>query len=112
MLYKLIDNETIEKAPKFIIDEEKVYANPTAETLLAHGYLPMEEVEKPEKDGFYYTLSYNIVGDVIKQVWSEHEIPAPVEEPQPVVEEPVEENVQEEPEVEPVNEEPEDVIEE
>lgn len=96
MLYKLIDNETIEKAPKFIIDEEKVYANPTDETLLAHGYLPMEEVEKPEKDGFYYTLSYNIVGDVIKQVWSEHEIPAPVEEP----------------EVEPVSEEPEDVIEE
>ena len=96
MLYKLIDNETIEKAPKFIIDEEKVYANPIDETLLAHGYLPMEEVEKPEKEGFYYTLSYNIVGDVIKQVWSEHEMPAPVEEP----------------EVEPINEEPEDVIEE
>lgn len=101
MLYKLIDNETIEKAPKFIIDEEKVYANPTDETLLAHGYLPMEEVEKPEKDDFYYTLSYIIVGDVIKQVWSEHEIPQP--EPEPIVEES---------EVEPVNEEPEDVIEE
>ena len=103
-MYKYIDENTIEPAPKVIMDEEKVYANPLPETLLAHGYKELAETPKPEKNGFYYTLSYADDGDVIRQVWTEHEITA--SEPEETQEQ------ESEPVVEPIAEEPENVVEE
>lgn len=90
MFVKFIDSQNVQPAPKWINADEKIYSNPTEETLLAHGYKPLVETEKPVKEGCYYTFEYQDKENCVEKVWVEHEI-----EPEPVIEEneePVEES--------------------
>ena len=102
MYVKFINENTIEKAPRAIFDEDKVYANPSPETLVAHGYLPFVDTERPVEEGYYFTFHYETDGESVTKVWDAHEIPV---EPE-IIEEPVEESAQEEePETEEVKDE-------
>ena len=123
MYAKLVDGNLVE-SPKVLFDSRRTYSNPLPETLVAFGYKPVVEQERPEdKEGFYQVSHYEENDSEITLVWEYVEIPVveePVEEPEtPVVEEPVaEENsdteptVEEEPVEEPVSENETPVVEE
>lgn len=89
MLVKYIDENTIENAPRVIFDKDKVYANPTEETLREHGYLPFEDSDSPDEAGYYFTFRYETDGKKVCKVWDSHEI---------IEEEPVEDSECGEPE--------------
>lgn len=70
MKAKYINENNIEFAPPFIIDGEKVIANPTDDILAELGYKKVIETEYPETaDGYYRTTIYED-GDKITQKWS------------------------------------------
>ena len=49
--------------------------------LLANGYLPVVEAERPEDgDGYYYVPGYELDGDHFAQVWERREMPDPDEQ--------------------------------
>lgn len=97
MYAKLVEGGLVE-APKVLFDSERTYSNPLPETLVAFGYKPVMEQERPEdKEGFYQISHYEEHDSEIAQVWEYVEMPVedePVEEE--VIEEPVEESVAEE----------------
>lgn len=39
------------------------------------GYLPIVHSDMPERDGYWYELTYQVRDGVIVQTWVEHEIP-------------------------------------
>lgn len=91
MYAKLVEG-VLTEAPKVLFDSKRTYSNPLPETLVAFGYKPVVEQEKPEdKEGFYQVSHYEENDSTITLVWEYVEIPV-VEEP--VVEEPA---VEEEP---------------
>lgn len=83
MYVKLINEKTIENAPRVLRDDEKTYSNPLPEILAEFGYLPLIEFEMPVEDGFYFTKHYESDGDVVTVVWDKHEIPQPEPEESP-----------------------------
>lgn len=51
--------------------------------LLAHGYLPVVEAQRPEDgDGYYYVDGYEPDGDTIRQVWERREVEPPDPNPE------------------------------
>ncbi len=62
MLYLYV-NETYIKKPTNPLKVNGIsYSNPTDETLLSLGYLPLEELEcdLPQKDGYYVAPKYRL----------------------------------------------------
>lgn len=104
MYAKLVEGVLVE-APKVLFDSERTYSNPLPETLVAFGYKPVVEQEKPEdKEGFYQISRYEENDSTITKVWECIEIPV---EEEVIEEEPVEEPVAEEDsDAEPTAEEP------
>ena len=97
MYVKFIDVNTIENAPKFLIDDKNTYANPLPETLIKFGYKPLVETDCPNEEGYTYTFEYNETEDQVVKTWVAHEIviepepesePELVQEPETPVEEP------------------------
>jgi hypothetical protein len=75
MLYLYI-NETYIKKPTNPLKVDGVsYSNPTDETLLSLGYLPLVEEEKPtEKDGYWVSPKYHKETDKIVNEWQYVEV--------------------------------------
>ena len=49
--------------------------------LLANGYLPVVEAQRPEDgDSYYYVAGYELVDDHFVQVWERREMPDPDEQ--------------------------------
>jgi hypothetical protein len=90
MYAKLVEGVLVE-APKVLFDSERTYSNPLPETLVAFGYKPVMEQERPEdKEGFYQVSHYEENDSTITKVWEYVEIPVveePVIEEEPVAEE-------------------------
>ena len=49
-------------------------ANPTDEMYIANGYKPIQYVEPPQKDGYYFTSTFVELDNAIVQVWEEHNV--------------------------------------
>ena len=97
MYVKLINEKTIENAPRVLRDDEKTYSNPLPETLAEFGYLPFVETKMPEMDGYFFTKHYESDGNKVTVVWDKHEILQ--DEPETATpEESPAENVSDEPE--------------
>lgn len=97
MYAKLVEGVLVE-SPKVLFDSRRTYSNPLPETLVAFGYKPVVEQEKPEdKEGFYQVSHYEENDSEITLVWEYIEIPV---EDETVEDEVVEEPVVEEPVVE------------
>ena len=75
MLYLYV-NETYIKKPTNPIKVDGVsYSNPTDETLLSLGYLPLEELVKPEeKEGYWVAPKYVKLYDKIVNEWKYVEV--------------------------------------
>lgn len=75
MLYLYV-NETYIKKPTNPIKVDGVsYSNPTEETLLKLGYLPVEELEKPQdKEGYWVSPKYIKESDKIVNIWQHLEV--------------------------------------
>lgn len=71
MKVKYIDENTIEFAPPFIIDGEKVIANPTDDILEQQGYKEVIKAEYPDTADGYYRIAIYENGDKIVQKWSD-----------------------------------------
>ena len=71
MKAKYIDENNIEFAPLFIIDGEKVIANPTNDILAELGYKEVVEAEYPETADGYYRVPIYENGENITQKWSD-----------------------------------------
>ena len=71
MKAKYIDENNIEFAPPYIIDSEKVIANPTDDILAEFGYKEVLEAEYPETADGYYRVQIYEDGDKITQKWSD-----------------------------------------
>lgn len=71
MKAKYINENNIEPAPPFIIDGEKVIANPTDDILAELGYKEVIEAEYPETADGYYRVPIYEDGDKIVQKWSD-----------------------------------------
>lgn len=103
MYAKLVEGGLVE-SPKVLFDSKRTYSNPLPETLVAFGYKPVVEQERPEdKEGFYQVSHYEENDSEITLVWEYVEIPVEdevVEEPdaEPVVEETEEPVLEEDPE--------------
>lgn len=97
MYAKLVEGGLVE-APKVLFDSRRTYSNPLPETLVAFGYKPVVEQERPEdKEGFYQVSHYEENDSTITLVWEYIEIPVVELVEEPVIEEePVEEPVAEE----------------
>lgn len=96
MYAKLVEGGLVE-APKVLFDSRRTYSNPLPETLVAFGYKPVVEQERPEdKEGFYQVSHYEENDSTITLVWEYVEIPVI----EPVEEQVVEENSDAEPTVE------------
>lgn len=99
MYVKLINEKTIENAPRVLRDDEKTYSNPLPETLAEFGYLPLVDAEMPEMDGYFFTKHYECDGNTVTVVWDKHEIQEPEPEPETMTpQESPAENVSDEPE--------------
>lgn len=70
MKAKYIDENNIEPAPPYIIDGEKVIANPTDDILAELGYKELIKTEYPETADGYYRVSIYEDGEKITQKWS------------------------------------------
>ena len=75
MLYLYV-NETYIKKPTNPIKVDGVsYSNPTDETLLALGYLPLVEEENPaDKEGYWVAPKYVKLSDKIVNEWQYVEV--------------------------------------
>lgn len=75
MLYLYV-NETYIKAPTNPIKVDGIsYSNPTEETLLNLGYLPLIETEKPQdKEGYFVAPKYIKETNRIFNVWQYLEV--------------------------------------
>ena len=75
MLYLYV-NETYIKKPTNPLKVDGVsYSNPTNETLLSLGYLPLEELAKPEdKEGYWVSPKYIKTVDKIVNEWQYVEV--------------------------------------
>lgn len=71
MKAKYIDKNKIEYAPPYIIDGEKVIANPTDDILAELGYKEVIEAEYPETADGYYRVPIYENGEKITQKWSD-----------------------------------------
>ena len=71
MKAKYINENNIEFSPPFIIDGEKVIANPTDDILAELGYKEVIEAEYPETADGYYRVSIYENGEKIIQKWSD-----------------------------------------
>ena len=71
MKAKYINENNIELAPPFIIDGEKVIANPTDDILAEFGYKELIKTEYPETDDGYYRVPIYENGEKIVQKWSD-----------------------------------------
>lgn len=71
MKAKYINETTVEFAPPFIIDGEKVIANPTDDILAENGYKEVIETEYPDTADGYYRIPFYEDCDKIVQKWSE-----------------------------------------
>lgn len=71
MKAKYINENNIEPAPPFIIDDEKVIANPTDDILAEFGYKEVIEAEYPETADGYYRVPIYEDGEKIVQNWSD-----------------------------------------
>lgn len=101
---KYIDENTVQNAPLVLIDDKKVYSNPSDEILRAFGYLPLIDCEIPVEEGYTFTKRYEVDGDNVLVVWDKREIPQP--EPETPAE-----NVSDESESRPENVQDEDITE-
>ena len=72
MKAKYINENNIEPAPPYIIDGEKVIANPTDDILAELGYKELIKTEYPETADGYYRLPFYEDGDKIVQKWSDN----------------------------------------
>lgn len=80
-MYKFINEHRIEKFKKgFVIIDNRIYANPTEETLRKAGYKELVTSDIPEynPETHYASKSY-VDGDVITEVWQVYEMP-PIED--------------------------------
>ena len=71
MKAKYINENNIEFAPPYIIDGEKVIANPTDDILAELGYKEVIETEYPETTDGYYRVPIYEDGEKIVQKWSD-----------------------------------------
>ena len=70
MYAKLIDG-ALQYAPKKIKDGDSTTYNPQPEMLIAHGYLPVIETDRPEvEDGYYAEAHYTEEAGQIIQTWT------------------------------------------
>ncbi len=73
MFYKLIDDNTIEKAPNpLLVDGKHIFTN-SEEVFNENGYYKVEKTEYPQ-DEKYYESKYILEENTIRQVWVEVEI--------------------------------------
>ena len=73
-LYKFVNENYIKKPTNPLKVDGKVYSNPTHETLLSLGYLPLIESIPENKIGFYALPHYKVENNQIIQSWTYHEI--------------------------------------
>ena len=81
---KLNESGGLEYAPlPLVINGENVWTNIEAE-YNALGFYEIKRTEMPEKEGYYYTVFWELAENKIVQRWEEHEapIPEPTEEEQ------------------------------
>lgn len=81
---KIKEDGTLEYAPlPLIINGEKVWTNIEGEYNKL-GFYEITKTEMPEKEGYYYTVFWELENNKIVQRWQEHEnpIPEPTEEEQ------------------------------
>lgn len=71
MKAKYINENKIEPAPPYIIDGEKVIANPTDDILTEFGYKEVIEAEYPETADGYYRVPIYENSEKIVQKWSD-----------------------------------------
>lgn len=72
--YGNIENGNIKFAKNPLWVEDKMIANPPKETYIANDYKPIQYTETPQKDGYYFTSTFEELDNAIIQVWEEHEI--------------------------------------
>lgn len=81
---KIKNDGELEYAPlPLVINGEKVWTNIEAEYNKL-GFYEITKTEMPEKEGYYYTVFWELENNKIVQRWQEHEnpIPEPTEEEQ------------------------------
>lgn len=91
MFVRFIDENTIEEAPN-VIKENGIYiANPLPDTLIEHGYKPLEvtEPDGDAADGYHWEQRYVELSDKVVRTWVQVENPV-----QEVVEKPIEESIE------------------
>lgn len=76
MLYLYVNENYIKKPTNPLKVNGVSYSNPTDETLLSLGYLPLEELEcdLPEKEGYWITPKYKKLSDKIVKEWKYVEV--------------------------------------
>lgn len=75
MLYLYVNENYIKKPTNPLKVNGVSYSNPTDETLLSLGYLPLEEFEKPEnKEGYWVVPKYRKESDKIVKEWQYVEV--------------------------------------
>lgn len=75
-MFGKIENQVLKIAPKNIVIGDKRIINPTDETLLSQGYMPIVKTKVPEHDDKHYaTMSWERRETEIVQVWEIVEIP-------------------------------------
>ena len=78
MFAKLINETTIEKAPRCIHVGATTYVMPNAEQYAEGGYYEVIEAEKPEPRKWYSVVAkYATVGNKIQQSWEYEKQPKP-----------------------------------
>lgn len=88
MFVRFMDENTIEEAPNVIMENGIYIANPLPDTLIGHGYKPLE-VTEPDGDaaeGYRWEQRYVELDDKIVKILVQVENPI-----QEVIEEPIEE---------------------
>lgn len=71
---KLVDGNLQIAQNPLVVDGQRVWTNDPA-VFQAQGYSPITYTDRPEREGYYYTDSYELQNGAIVQVWTEHEIP-------------------------------------
>lgn len=75
MFYKLIDENTVEKAPNPLLANGKHIFTNSENVFNENGYYRVEKTECPQ-DEKYYESKYVLEDNIIRQVWVEVEISA------------------------------------
>lgn len=81
MFVKCINENEIERAPRVLENGNSYIANPTHETLLEHGYKPLQETEPVGEpaEGYHYETRYIELADMVIKTWVE--VANPTHEP-------------------------------